>query len=491
MLLQIKNLSKSFFGVKALDEVSFDLKAGEVHTLMGENGAGKSTLMKILIGILQPDAGEIFLDGKEVEIKDVHQMLNLGIAMIHQEIMDIPELTVAENIFLGREKSGKFFLKKQEAERDAQQILNDLGIDLPLKKKAKDLSISQKQMVEIAKAVSMNARIIIMDEPTSSLSETGSEALFSIIKDLKAKSVSIIYISHKMDEILQISDRVTVLRDGKHIATDTASDLDKQTLINRMVGRDLDSVFPEIHGEKGRVVLKITNLSTSGKFENINFSLAEGEILGFAGLMGAGRSELARAIYGLDKFDSGEITFSGEKMKKHSIQSAIKNGIGYLSEDRKKEGIIPQESIYANASLTALSKFSGFGFLQKKEELKKVKEITDELRLKSAGLNQKIMYLSGGNQQKVLLSRVLLTNPTILILDEPTRGIDIGAKMEIYQLIKKLAENGIAIILISSELPELIGLAHRILVMSQGKQQAILNKSEFSSEEIMKHAIHQ
>jgi inositol transport system ATP-binding protein len=493
-ILQVQNLSKSFVGVKALNNVQFELQKGEVHALMGENGAGKSTFMKILMGLLTPDSGEIIFEGETLKSSNVHKNLQKGISMIHQEILVVPELSVAQNIFLGQETNYRNWLNDKAINQNAQELLDLIGININAQTKIKNLSIAEMQMVEIAKAISNNAKVIIMDEPTSALSDKEVAMLFKIIKDLKAKGVSIIYISHKMDEIYEITDRITVLRDGNYIDTKNTNELDKNALIALMVGREINNLFPENkslmeQGEHRLTILSVENLSTKGKFENINFEVKAGEVLGIAGLMGAGRTEIARAIFGLDKYDSGEITLKGNKINIKSPKEAIEKGIGYVSEDRKALGFIPAMSIKENISLSSLANFSKAWFVNTTNELEATTQLSKDLKIKSTSINQKVMNLSGGNQQKVVLGKVLLTSPSLVILDEPTRGIDIGAKFEIYKLINQLTDKGIAVIMISSELPEILGMSDRILVLSKGKQTALLSKQEATQEKIMEYAV--
>ncbi|WP_341225716.1 sugar ABC transporter ATP-binding protein [uncultured Arcticibacterium sp.] len=489
-LLKISQISKSFSGIKVLENISFDLKSGEVHALMGENGAGKSTLMKILMGLLKPETGTVNLDGKDITKMDVQETLKKGIAMIHQEILMVPELSIAQNIFLGKETSTFSFLKEKHINQQTQELFDNIGLTLNPKTKMKDLSIAQMQMVEIVKAISNEAKIIIMDEPTSALSDKEVAKLFDIIKDLKSRNVAIVYISHKMDEIFQIADRITVLRDGIYIGTKAADELDNKSLITMMVGREIDSIYPDSTAEIGKTLLEIENLSSAGKFEKINFNLKEGEVLGLAGLVGAGRTEVARAIAGLDKFNSGKVILEGTELKLKSPKDAIKNKIGYVSEDRKALGFIPDLSVNENLTLASLSVYANQYFPVKNREESVGNHMIKDLKIKSNGLTQKVGSLSGGNQQKVVIGKVLLTSPKVIILDEPTRGIDIGAKFEIYKLIRTLSQKGIGIIMISSELPEVLGMSDRILVISEGKQTAILSGKEATQENIMQHAIH-
>lgn len=489
-LLKVRGLSKSFLGIKALDNIHFDLNRGEVHAIMGENGAGKSTFMKILIGLLKADSGSISLNSEQIEHMDVYSIMQKGIAMIHQEILMIPELTVAQNIYLGRESKRAFLLDEKAIIQQAEELLSSMGLDIQVRTKAKYLSIAELQLIEIAKAVSNNASVIIMDEPSSALSEKEVEILFKIIKDLKNKGVAIIYISHKMEEIYQISDRITVLRDGQFIATKNTADLDKNSLIALMVGREIEELFTTKSLAKDEIVLKVKNLHKKGKFSDINFEVHAGEVLGIAGLMGAGRTEIARAIFGLDSFDSGEILLKGTTVQIRSPKEAIKHGIGYVSEDRKALGFIPDLSVNQNISLSSILNYSKRWLIDEKKEREATAKIAHELKIKASGPNQKVINLSGGNQQKVVIARVLMTSPLLIILDEPTRGIDIGAKQEIYKLIRELTKNGLAVIMISSELPEILGMSNRILVLSKGKQTAILTQKEANQEKIMKYALH-
>ncbi len=490
-VLLIDSLSKSFGGIKALDNVLFTLHRGEVHALMGENGAGKSTLMKILMGLETADSGEIILAGEPWQSQGVRDALDRGISMIHQELQVVPELTVAENIFLGRESTRWLpgWLDDQSIYQKSKQLLNDLGVALDAHTRMKYLSVAEMQMVEIAKAISYDARVIIMDEPTSALSDKEVATLFRIIKDLKSKGVAIIYISHKMEEIAKIADTVTVLRDGKYVGTKPAAELDQSTLIAMMVGRTIDSLFPEALAEKGEVVLSVKKLSIPGKFQDVSFELRAGEVLGLAGLMGAGRTEVARAIFGLDPLVEGEVLVKNKKISIRSPQDAIRHGIGYVSEDRKGWGCIPGMSVQHTMTLSSLRDHLRNGFIDAKSEQAAASRMATDLRIKTAGLSQQVIQLSGGNQQKVLIGKTLLAEPEIIIFDEPTRGIDIGAKHEIYKLIRQLTARGIAVLLISSELPEILGICDRVLVLAQGRQTAVLSGEAISQETIMYHAI--
>lgn len=492
-ILQVTNLTKSYSGIKALDQVQLSLQKGEVHALMGENGAGKSTFMKILIGLITCDSGEIIFDGKTLQNGSVNDESRKGLSMIHQEILIVPGLTVAQNIFLGREKditsSKAVWLNDGRMHSKAKLLLDQLGIDIAPDIQMKYLSVAQMQMVEIAKAVSNDAKVIIMDEPTSAISDREVATLFRIIRELKSKGVSIIYVSHKMDEIFQISDKITVLRDGKYVGTKMAAELDQHTLISMMVGREITNMFPEVKSIQGDTVLSVKGLGKDRKFADINFEVHAGEILGIAGLMGAGRTEIARVIYGLDQPDSGAIYIHGEQVSIQSPRDAVKLGIGYVSEDRKGLGFIPQMSVLQNITLTSLKNHRQGIFINTKSESEVTREMIGDLKIKTSGMDQKVTHLSGGNQQKVVIGKVLLSSPKVIILDEPTRGVDVGAKFEIYKLIHRLAEKGIAIVMISSELPEVLGMSDRIMVLSKGKQTAMLSKSIATQELIMKFAV--
>ena len=490
-ILEVTDLTKTFAGVKALDGVQLHLRPGEVHALMGENGAGKSTLMKLLIGLLVPDSGEILFEGSSLKATSVHDVRQKGIAMIHQEMLNVPELTVAQNIFLGRETTGGLFRWLDDGNRNIQaaELLAHLGVSIPPEAKMKHLSVAEMQMVEIARAISNDVKVLIMDEPTSALADAEVAILFGIIRELTQKGVAVIYISHKMDEIFTIADTVTVLRDGQYIGTYPATELNENSLIKLMVGRELDRLFPESTTLPGAEVLSVRHLARKGSFSDINFAVHAGEVLGLAGLMGAGRTEIARAIYGLDPIHTGEIHLKGQPVTIKSPRDAIRFGIGYLSEDRKQLGLIPALSVKYNITLGSLSTFADGGFIRRQRESAAAVDVMADLRIKAAGPDQPVVYLSGGNQQKVVIGKVLQANPAVVILDEPTRGIDVGAKSEIYKLIHQLKASGIAILLISSELPELLGLSDRVLVLAKGKQTALLSKEEATQETIMRYAM--
>lgn len=486
----MRHIGKTFPGVVALDNVHFELRKGEVHILLGENGAGKSTLMKILSGAYQKTEGQIFLDGKKIEIKNPKHAQDIGISIIYQEFNLIPHISVGENIFLGREPILYAGVIDQKILFNlAQQILNDLDVGINARKLVKELGVAQQQMVEVAKAISFDAKILIMDEPTSALTEHEINELFSTIRKLKENGVSIIYISHRMEELFEIGDRVTVLRDGKYIGTKKISDVTTSELIRMMVNRELTEKFPKQKTMIGKEVLRVENLNGDGILKNISFCLRRGEVLGIAGLLGSGRTELARVLFGVDKIASGKIYINNKLQIIKSPRKAINLGIGYLTEDRKTQGLISILPVKENICLPNVERLSKFGIIRIKEEEQRAYEFVKELRIKTPNLNQKVIYLSGGNQQKVVLSKWLCCQADILIFDEPTRGIDVGSKVEIYQLMNRLTEEGVAIIMISSELPEILGMSDRILVMHQGKINGELSAEEATQEKILHYAL--
>ncbi len=487
LLLELRDITKTYPGVKALSGVNFKLRKGTVHSLMGENGAGKSTLMKILAGIYKPDEGNIILRGQPAKFENPRDALQSGISMIHQELSPIPEMTIAENIYLGREPlNGKSrFVNFKQMTKQTNQLFSTLGLDLNPVTKMKELSVSEMQMVEIAKAISYNADVIIMDEPTSAITDREVEILFKVIKDLKQAGKGIIYISHKMDEIFQISDEITVLRDGRYIGTKWAAESNNRELISMMVGRELEDIYPKEQIAIQDVVLSVRNITRHNQFEEISFDVKSGEILGVAGLMGAGRTEIMHAIFGDTQIDSGEIHMLGNKVRFQSPKDAIRSGIALVTEDRKGEGLVLPLSIRHNTTLPTLDQVTRRSFVEGRREKQIVDKIVQMLRIKAPSPEQKVQNLSGGNQQKVVLGKWMLANPKVLILDEPTRGIDIGAKSEIYKIITDLAKQGMAIIMISSELPELIGMSDRILVVHRGRIAGELWRDEVTQEKIM------
>lgn len=469
--LEIRHLHKRFTGVYAIKDVSFKVGPGEVHAIVGENGAGKSTLMKMINGELTPNEGEILHNGQPIAPRSVAEAKKLGIAMIHQELSSLANMTISQNLFLGHEECfGKSsFVKKKQMNEEARRILKEYDMPLDPNTLVANLSVAQTQMIEIIKAVRANADIVIMDEPTSSLSSKEAEKLFQIIRELSSKKVSIIYISHRLEEILDISDSITVLRDGQYIETLDASTVSQERLVELMVGRTLDNIYPKEEASITDVALEVKNLNRKGVFDDVSFQVHKGEILGISGLMGAGRSEIARAIFGIDKLDGGSVLIDGQEVKIRSPKDAIKNKLAMVSEDRKLYGLVLCRSIKENISLPNLwNLFKGL-FIRSGKEIQEVSELKKILGIKCFSIDVNTETLSGGNQQKVVLAKWLLSKPEILILDEPTRGIDVGSKFEIYKLISQLAKEGIAIVMISSELPEIMGMSDRVLVVSHGK----------------------
>ncbi|HMR12380.1 MAG TPA: sugar ABC transporter ATP-binding protein [Arachnia sp.] len=489
VILEMEGIRKTFPGVVALDGVQLAVRRGTVHSLMGENGAGKSTLMKVLIGMYVPDEGTVRLNGNVVTFTDTRDGLAAGISMIHQELSPVPEMTVAENIWLGREPRGAFGLVDHKLMvRKTQELLDTWDLDINPRAQMKNLTVARQQMVEIAKAISYEAQIIIMDEPTSAIPEREVAHLHGMIKRLTDSGVAIIYITHKMDEVFKISDDITIFRDGKYVATKAAADLTRDKLIEMMVGRELTDLFPKLEAEIGEVVLSVRNLNRGKLVRDVSFDVRKGEILGFAGLMGAGRTEVLETIFGIEPADSGEIAIHGKPVKIREPKDAIKNNVGLLTEDRKLNGIMGVLSVRDNMIVAALPKYSPNGFLQLGRIAQDCDEQRTAMRVKTPSLNQLIKNLSGGNQQKALIARWLLTLPDILMIDEPTRGIDVGAKSEIHRLMSLLAQQGKAIIMVSSELPEVLGMSDRILVMHEGRISGEVPRAEANQERIMHFA---
>jgi D-xylose transport system ATP-binding protein len=494
-LLEMRQITKEFPGVKALDGVTFDLSAGEFHALVGENGAGKSTLMKVLSGVYPTGSygGEIAIDGAVRHFKTVRDAESAGVAIIFQELSLVKELTVGENIFLGREPSRFGIINWGELYSRAANLLKDLNLPINARTAVGNLGIGQQQLVEIAKALSQNARILVLDEPTAALTESEVETLFTILRELKSRGVGMIYISHKLDEVFAMSDRITVLRDGRTVGTENAADLTKEKVIALMVGREVGDIFPEAQHPRGEVALEIRNFTASdtehagqNAVENINLTVRKGEVLGVAGLMGAGRSELLMSIFGAHAGRvSGEILIEGKRVEINSPADAIKNGIGFVTEDRKRLGLILEQTILNNMTLAGLEKLSGRFLTNRSRESVAGEQARKDLRVKANSVETVVGTLSGGNQQKVVLAKWLLTNPKILFLDEPTRGIDVGAKQEIYAQINKLAQEGLAIVLVSSELPEVLGMSDRVLVLHEGRATGEFTKADATPEKVM------
>lgn len=488
-ILEMRNIVKTFPGVKAVDNVTFKVKPATVHALVGENGAGKSTLMKVLAGEHIADTGQIFFDGEKVDIKNTQDAFDVGISTVYQELNLVPEMTIAENMFLGREPLNQIFIDDKKINHEARQYIESVGLQYPPNTKLGNLSVAAQQMVEIAKGINRGSKLIVLDEPTSAITDAEVETLFTLVNDLKAKGITFIYISHKMDEIFSLCDDVTVMRDGLHVETRSLEGLDKDGLVALMVGRELSELFPKEEIKIGDEVFRVENLSIDGLFSDVSFAVHQGEILGISGMMGAGRTEVSRAIFGLDTVTTGKMFLNGEEFKPKSVRDAIRNGIAYVPEDRKLHGLCLERSILENISLPNLDMFSGnSGLLDIGLETKAAEDISQRLKTKTHSLYVNVGNLSGGNQQKVVLSKWLLRDLKVLILDEPTRGIDVGAKSEIYKLMGELAKTGMAIIMVSSELPEILGMSDRVLVMSEGKLMGELDRAEATQEKIMHFA---
>lgn len=490
VILTMKEIDKVFPGVHALDHVDFEVRKGEVHALMGENGAGKSTLMKVLTGIYKKDSGSITYEGREVEFKNTREAQNAGIVIVHQELNMLGHLTVAQNIFIGREFKKGIFIDDKKMNEEARKLFDKLHIDIDPTETMSNLTVGKQQMCEIAKAISHDAKVIVFDEPSAALTEAEIEELFKIIRDLREQQLGIVYISHRMDEIKVITDRVTVMRDGCYVGTLITEDCTKDDIINMMVGRVIYE-DPKTHSmvkPDAPVVLKVEHLNAGKMVQDVSFELRKGEILGFSGLMGAGRTETARAVFGADPKESGDIYINGEKVTINSPEDAVKCGIGYLSEDRKRFGIVVQKTIAENSTMATLEKYMRGPFINKKEERAVSQEYVESLATKTPSVDQLVVNLSGGNQQKVVIAKWLIRNCDILIFDEPTRGIDVGAKNEIYKLMNKLAEEGKSIIMISSEMTEILRMSDRIVVMCEGKKTGEIGIEEASQEAIMNMA---
>ncbi|MBR3155065.1 MAG: sugar ABC transporter ATP-binding protein [Lachnospiraceae bacterium] len=488
-LLEMKGISKSFPGVKALQDVDFQLKAGEIHALLGENGAGKSTLIKVLGGIYHPEKGSFFIDGKEAIITDVNSARDNGISIIHQELVLVPRMTVAENIFLGREPMGRFGVDKAKMIIDAQKMLDHFNVGIAADMEIADLTIAKQQMVEIVKAISFNCRILVMDEPTSSIADKEVQALFDIMRDLTKRGVGIIYISHKMSEIFEVCDRVTVLRDGMYIDTCTVAETSRDQLVSMMVGRELDQYYVRDHVDSDEVVMRCLHISDGKKLhsrvKDVSFELHKGEILGFSGLVGAGRSETMQCIFGLTKGSKGEIELEGKKVNIRSAVDAMDYGIAMVPEDRKLEGLYHVQSVRFNSTIEVLHQFIHYLYVNSARESEITQEYIDKMHTKTPSQEQSVTNLSGGNQQKVMIGRWMATNPRVLILDEPTRGVDVGAKAEIYEIMNELTKQGVSIIMISSELPEIINMSDRVYVMYEGRITGCIKREDISQESIM------
>ena len=490
-ILRLENITKNFPGTLALDKVNFDLEAGEIHAIVGENGAGKSTLIKIISGIYQSDSGSIYLNGNLVNFKNTLFAQKHGIAAIYQEPTIFPDLSVAENIYMGHQECSPITkrLNWKKMYNHVEQLLESLELKLDPRTIVRNLSAAEQQLIEIVKALSLNSQILIMDEPTSSLTLNEVKGLFKIIKHLKSSGTSIIFISHRIEEIFEIADRVTVFRDGHYIGTNNISTVTVDDLIKMMIGRTLSELFPKKFAERGEPILKVEAFSKEKQFHDITFKLHKGEILGFYGLVGAGRSELARALFGLESPDSGKIFVNGEQVHVYNPRMTMKHGVAYLPEDRQHQGLVLQMNITNNITLPILDQFIKMGLVDTGKEIRVAKKYADMLDVRASGLWKKVMQLSGGNQQKVVLAKWLATNPQILILDEPTRGIDVGAKSSVHKFMSELASQGIGIMMISSELPEILGMSDRIIVMCEGRITGEFTREEASQEKLLSAAV--
>lgn len=485
-ILELKNISKSFPGVKALDGVGFSVEKGQVHVLVGENGAGKSTLIKIINGMYEADTGDLYFEKQKIDVHTPKHMMELGIATIHQELSPVLDMSIAENIFLGQES---MLIDWKAMYAKADELIKGLGFGYNPKAKMRSLTVSDMQIIEIIKATSKDAKVIIMDEPTSSITESEIAVLFEQVKKLKAVGIGIIYITHKLDEIFEIGDKATILRDGQVISTHNVEDLTKPQIIEKMVGREMTEVYPPRKNIPGDVIMEIKGLCSKKKYSNISLSVRKGEILGMPGLVGAGRTEVMRTVFRLDPVDAGELIYKGKKLDSKDTKKAIDDGIMMVSEDRKGEGLVLIRSVNDNISLPNLGSYIKGIFIDDKKVLEDTKMMIDKLAIKTPSPKTPAGSLSGGNQQKIVIAKWLLHNPEVLILDEPTRGIDVGAKYEIYKIIADLAEQGVAIIMISSEMPEIIGMCDRVAVMSNGRITGELSKDEITQEQIMTLAV--
>jgi rhamnose transport system ATP-binding protein len=488
-LVGLHGLSKSYGGVHALADVSFEIERGTVHALVGENGAGKSTLVKLLTGVIQPDAGALEIDGESLRIGDPQAAHRLGLVAMYQEPTVFPDLTVAENVFAGRHPRGPGrTVDWRRMRAEAARILEDLGVELAPDTPVRGLGVADRQLLEIAKALSSSARLLIMDEPTAALSPNEVENLFATVRKLRDRGVAVVFISHRLEEVDAIADVVTVLRDGRHIATRPAAELTHGEIVRLMVGRSLDALFPKEEAEIGEVVLRVDGLRRRGVFSDVSFELRRGEIVGLAGFVGAGRSEVARAIFGIDHPDGGEIRIEGRRFRPRSPRAALRRGLAYLPEDRLQQGLVQPMSIAVNASMAVLPELTPVGFLQPWRERRLARRFIEQLRIKATSPTQTVRGLSGGNQQKVVLSKWLAAEPRILILDEPTHGVDVGTKADVHRTISHLATQGLTILLISSELPEVLGMSDRVLVMREGRLVAELSRAEATQERIIEAA---
>ncbi len=488
-LIELKNITKIFPGVRALSNVCFDIRPGEVHALCGENGAGKSTLIKVMTGAHTADEGEYYIDGKPVHIANTQEGIALGVSCVYQELSIAPQLDLAQNLYIGNLPMKGFLIDHATLYTKAKEILDTLEMPLSPKTLAGELSVGQQQMIEIGRALTRNARCIILDEPTSSLSEKETETLFKIIGILKERGIAIVYISHKLDEVMQLSDRITVIRDGENVITLNTADTTQEILITNMLGRSLETMYNKQKVDIGEPVLQVEGLTRQGVFEDISFDVRAGEVVGFFGLVGAGRSEIMRAIFGVDKSDSGTITVSGKTLTRGNPAAAIEAGIGFCTEDRKQEGLMLRLSILLNMTLVKLPELSRHGVIDRKAQRTEADKYVDSIRIKTPSVRQLVGNLSGGNQQKVVVAKWLMMNPKVLIVDEPTRGIDVGSKAEIYGLLNELAKSGVAIIVVSSEIEEIMGICDRVITICEGKKTADFPVDGLDSELVLAAAL--
>jgi rhamnose transport system ATP-binding protein len=483
--IELRGVRKSFGGVQAVRGVDLALMPGEIHAVVGENGAGKSTLVRILGGVYRPDEGSVVVEGERVDLHSPADARARGVAVIYQEPALFPDLDVAENIFMGRQPRGRLGIDWREMYREVGELMGSLGVALDPRTPIQGLSVADQQLVEIAKALSLDARVVVMDEPTAALSSRETEQLFRIVKGLRERGVAVLFISHRIEEVFELGDTVTVLRDGEHVITEPAAQLDAAVLIRHMVGRELGELFPKEHADIGAPLLEVRGLARQGVFEDVSFTLRRGEILGLAGLVGAGRTEIARALFGIDKLDSGEILLEGRPVAIRSPSDAVSAGLAFVPEDRQHQGLVLEMAIERNATLPILRRLTRLGLIQRRRERAVAREYTGRLQVKAAGLDLPATSLSGGNQQKVVLAKWLATDPSLLILDEPTRGIDIGTKAEVHRIVSGLAARGLGILLISSELPEVLAMADRVLVMHEGRITGEFGRDEADQEKIM------
>lgn len=488
--VEMNHISKSFDGVVALDDVHFSVKPGEIHALVGENGAGKSTLIRILSGALHPDKGEIKIRGQKVHITKPEEGIKHGISVIYQEFALFQHLSVAENIFIDEFRENKGFIDWKSIKRRAKKFLEDVGFgNIDVNARVSDLSVAYQQVVEICKALTRNASVLVLDEPTAVLTTKEVERLFTLLENLKQKGVAIVYISHRLDEIFRITDRITVLKDGKYVTTVDTSSIDAQQLVTLMIGRDLSTYFPERTHNIGDVILRAEHLMAGNAVKDISFNVREGEVLGINGLVGAGRTEAIRAMLGIDKLDGGKVILNGKEIKIKSPQHAYQLGIGFLPESRKTQGVLLKMPILYNITLSCLNRFCKLGWINKRKEVEFAKKLAKELAVKAASLNNKVASLSGGNQQKVAIAKILAANCKVLILDEPTRGVDVGAKIEIFKIINSMVEKKCAVVMISSEMTEIIGMCDRAIVIREGRSVGELQKDELTELNLIKYSM--